>query len=101
MVRARSCLVMTEIVPGVAVLAIVFADGAPLAFTQIGSPLFPSYLLVAFSFQTQSFCGLAHDCSPPKMFSNGSSVSNRNTWKPQGGMSRYRPREVSSSPLRS
>src|SRR5271170_7799735 len=48
-VCARARLVMREIVPGIAVLAVVFADGAPLPLTQVGAPFFPRNLgLVAF-----------------------------------------------------
>src|SRR5277367_3811150 len=49
-VCARARLVMREIVPGIAVLAVVFADGAPLPLAKVGTPFFPRNLgLVAFS----------------------------------------------------
>src|SRR5436190_23591585 len=37
-VRARPCLVMTEIQPGVLAVAVVFPDRPPLALTEIRSP---------------------------------------------------------------
>src|ERR1700735_2995198 len=48
-VCARARLVMREIIPGIAVLAVVFADGAPLPLAQVGPPFFPRNLgVVAF-----------------------------------------------------
>src|ERR1700689_2069355 len=48
-VCARARLVMREIVPGIAVLAVVFADGAPLPLAEVGTPFFPLNLgLMAF-----------------------------------------------------
>jgi hypothetical protein len=41
MIGTRSRMVMCEIFPGVAILAIVLADGAPLAFAEIGPPFSP------------------------------------------------------------
>src|SRR6188472_3654835 len=40
-VGARSCLVVGKIVPGVAILAVVFAYRSPLTFTEIRSPRHP------------------------------------------------------------
>src|SRR5262249_11379751 len=40
-IGTRSRLIVTEVVPGVARLAIVLADGAPLPFAQVGTPLLP------------------------------------------------------------
>src|ERR1700733_11783086 len=37
-VGARARLVMREVIPGVAVFAVVLANRAPLPFSQIGSP---------------------------------------------------------------
>src|SRR5258705_7085430 len=34
-------LVMTEVVPGISILAVVFANGSPLALAEVGPPLFP------------------------------------------------------------
>src|SRR5689334_13011227 len=41
-VGTGTSLVVREVVPCVAVVAVVFADRAPLPFTQVRSPLFPS-----------------------------------------------------------
>ena len=40
-IGARAGLVVGEVVPGVAALAVVLAHGAPLAFAEVGPPLFP------------------------------------------------------------
>ena len=40
-ISARARLIVTEVVPGVAVFAVIFANGAPLALAQVGSPLPP------------------------------------------------------------
>src|SRR5262249_49335922 len=34
-------LVMAEVVPGIAIVAVVFAHGAPLALAEVGAPLPP------------------------------------------------------------
>jgi len=44
-IRAGAGLVMAEVVPGIAVFAVVFADGAPLALTKVRSPLSPGSLV--------------------------------------------------------
>ena len=44
-VGAGAGLVVGEVVPGVAALAVVLADGAPLAFAEVRAPLFPGGLL--------------------------------------------------------
>jgi hypothetical protein len=41
MVGAGACLVVREVVPSIAVRAVVLSNGAPLALTQIRTPLFP------------------------------------------------------------
>jgi hypothetical protein len=38
---------MGKVIPGIAILAVVLADRAPLAFTQVGTPQPPRYVLVA------------------------------------------------------
>ena len=53
-IGARPCLIVGEVVPGVAVLAVVLADRAPLTFTEIWPPLPPT--LRCFG-QTQFLCG--------------------------------------------
>ena len=40
-IGARAGLVVGEVIPGVAALAVVLADGPPLALAQVGSPLLP------------------------------------------------------------
>src|SRR5258705_3546122 len=40
-VSARARLVVAEVVPGIAVVAVVLADGAPLAFAEVRPPGFP------------------------------------------------------------
>src|SRR5271170_1637269 len=43
-IRARSGLVMGEVVPGIAVLAVIFSNRTPLPFAEIGSPFSPRRL---------------------------------------------------------
>ena len=50
-VGARAGLVVGEVVPGVAALAVVLADRAPLAFAQVRSPLLPGNGSLASLFQ--------------------------------------------------
>src|SRR5262249_42106133 len=45
-VGAGAGLVVAEIIPGVATLAVVLANGPPLTLTQIGPPLLPGDLLL-------------------------------------------------------
>src|SRR5215472_6827167 len=60
---ARSCLVVTEIVPGMAILTVVFANCAPLTLTEVWPPFFPRYTLQARLFQACCFCSFAHDAA--------------------------------------
>ena len=46
-VGARAGLVMGEVVPGVAVVAVVLADRAPLPLAEVGSPLLPGDVRLA------------------------------------------------------
>src|SRR5262245_30190974 len=46
---------MAEVIPGVAVLAVVFAHGPPLAFAQVGAPFPPRSFRVLGFFETRSF----------------------------------------------
>lgn len=55
MISAGAGLVVAEIIPGVAVLAVVFADGAPLAFAEVGAPFAPWDVLVAGFVETLLF----------------------------------------------
>ena len=50
-VGARARLVVGEVVPGVAVVAVVLADGAPLPLAQVRSPLPPRREAVARQLQ--------------------------------------------------
>ena len=54
-IRARTRLVVAEVIPGVAVVAVIFAHGAPLAFAEIGPPLLPRSVRVAGFFETLLF----------------------------------------------
>ena len=53
----RAGLVVAEIVPRIPVAAVVLTDGAPLAFAEIRSPLFPGYFAVTSVVETEVFCG--------------------------------------------
>src|SRR5208283_3626534 len=69
-IGAGAGLVVTEVIPGVAALAVVLTHGPPLAFAEVRPPLFPGGLLFSRLFQTGVFCGhreLPHcwvDCPP-------------------------------------
>jgi hypothetical protein len=52
-IGARAGLIVREIVPRVAVLAVVLADRAPLAFAEIGPPLFPRHSALSRLVETQ------------------------------------------------
>jgi hypothetical protein len=68
-VGARAGVVVGEEVPGVAVLAVVLADRAPLPFAHVGSPFLPGDVLRAGFVQSAVFGG--HRVSPPcKGYSN-------------------------------
>ena len=56
-IGARARLVVAEVIPGVAVLAVVLAHGAPLAFAEVGPPFLPGSLLLASLFQSFLFSG--------------------------------------------
>src|SRR5262249_24496587 len=56
-VGAGAGLVVAEVVPGVAALAVVLADGPPLSLTEIGPPLLPGDLLLPLLIETAVFCG--------------------------------------------
>src|SRR5262249_20348825 len=58
-VRARARLVVGEIVPGVAVVGVVFADSPPLPLAQVRSPFFPGDVPGARVFEATLFGG--HD----------------------------------------
>ncbi len=55
------CLIVSEVIPGVPVLAVVFTHSSPLPFTQIGTPFFPRGFPSAGFIQSALF--LCHDPS--------------------------------------
>ena len=61
LVGARARLVVREVVPGVAVFAVVLADRAPLPFAQIRSPFLPRDLRLARVVQALLFRHV-HNC---------------------------------------
>src|SRR5262249_34897115 len=65
-VGARSRLIVTQVVPGVARLAIVLPDRAPLPFAQVGTPLLPRNAEIAGFLQAKvfGFLSLSHDVPP-------------------------------------
>src|ERR1700756_1551698 len=65
-IGARSRLIVTEVVPGVARFAIVLPDRAPLPFPQVGPPLLPRNPQLARFLQPKvfRFLSLSHDVPP-------------------------------------
>ncbi len=58
-VCAASCVVVREVFPAVAIRGVVFADGCPFSFGEVGSPSFPVFFSpVIFS----EASGLRIDC---------------------------------------
>ena len=56
LVCSRPGLVMGEIVPGISILAVVFADRAPLPFAKVWSPFFPRNACLPRFVQPLLFC---------------------------------------------
>ena len=56
-IGSRARLIVGEVIPRVARIAVILAHGAPLPLTQIGSPLAPRGIRVARLGETQSFSG--------------------------------------------
>src|SRR5262249_16082065 len=56
-VGAGAGLVVGEIVPGIAAVAVVLAHRPPLALTEVRSPLFPGSFLIACLFGAVVFDG--------------------------------------------
>ena len=54
-VGARTGVVMREVIPGVAVVAVVLTDRSPLALAQVRPPLFPGRLLLPSLFKSDLF----------------------------------------------
>src|SRR5262249_45294749 len=63
-IGAGAGLVVTEVVPGIPVIAIVFPHRSPLALAQIGSPFPPWDVLVTGTLKPPSFSVVTHSCSP-------------------------------------
>ena len=61
-IRARTRLVMAEVVPGIAVLTVVFPHGAPLALTQVRPPFLPRRFFVAGCRKAFCFCVGTRHC---------------------------------------
>src|SRR5215831_14843275 len=40
-IGARASLIVREIIPSISVSAVIFANGSPLTFAEIGPPFFP------------------------------------------------------------
>src|SRR6516165_5011066 len=55
MVGARTRLIMAEVAPRVAIVAVVLAHGPPLALRQIGTPLLPRNFLLPCLLQSPLF----------------------------------------------
>ena len=55
-IGAGACLIMGKVIPGVAVLAVVFAHGTPLSFAEVGSPLLPGSLLLSSLCEASLLC---------------------------------------------
>src|SRR5262245_10296148 len=62
MIGARTGLIVTKIVPGVSVLAVVFANGAPLSLAEVGSPLPPWHSFLPRFIQPLRFGRIARFC---------------------------------------
>ncbi len=56
MIGARARLIVGKIGPGVAILAVVFPDGSPLAFAEIGAPQLPRRPGVPALLKARPFC---------------------------------------------
>ena len=55
-IRPRPCLIVGEVVPGVAAFAVVLAHRAPLAFAEIRPPPLPRNGLLLSLFEAKVFC---------------------------------------------
>src|SRR5262249_53619457 len=61
-IGTRPRLVMAEVIPGVATLAVVLTDGPPLPLAQVRSPFLPGHLLFPSFVKPDGFCG--HNLPP-------------------------------------
>ena len=56
MIGTRSRLIVREIIPRIAVLAIVLANRSPLSLAEVGPPLLPGHTLLARLIKAHLFC---------------------------------------------
>ena len=65
-IGAGSGLIMSEVVPGVSIVAVVLADRTPLPLAQIRAPLSPGNLFRASFFEPEGFGGHTENqrCAP-------------------------------------
>src|SRR5262249_38636919 len=54
-ISTRPRLVMRKVVPGIAIIAVIFANRPPLPFPEIGTPLLPGHMGLAGCIQTLLF----------------------------------------------
>src|SRR5262249_8880512 len=62
-IGARAGLVVAEVVPGVSIGAVVLANGSPLPFAEVRSPLLPGDVLGAWFLQPRGLLICSHDRS--------------------------------------
>src|ERR1700730_11721460 len=58
MIGSRSRLIVREIIPCIAVLAVVLADRSPLSLAEVGAPLLPGHAVLARFVEAQFFSRL-------------------------------------------
>ena len=54
-IGTRSGLIVAKVIPGIAVLAVVFSDGSPLALAQVRPPELPGRPLVSRGIEARPF----------------------------------------------
>src|SRR5262249_5375928 len=64
-IGSGTCLIMAEVVPGVAALAVVFADRSPLPLAEVGSPFLPGDGAVTRFIKAFAFGGHGSDSFLP------------------------------------
>src|SRR5262249_28715532 len=57
-IGARAGVVVWEVAPSVAIVAVILSHRPPLAFAEIRSPLFPWHVIVASLIETNLFHGI-------------------------------------------
>src|SRR5690348_16169017 len=74
---------MCEIVPSIAVPAVIFSNRAPLAFTHVRPPFSPWHTLDARFLKAYCFCTVMHDCClPPGSFTTPDHARNSSRLTP-------------------